>query len=226
MRVVSYVRVSTNGQVERFGLDAQRAAITRWAREHGHDIVETYSDEGVSGRLLDRAGLADALNMLHTHEAEGIVVMRLDRLARDSMVQESIMRDVWSVGAEVLSTADTETNLRDDPEDPARRFVRQILAAAAQFERELLSLRMMQGRREKKRQGGKGEGRYPFGWGKAGEVEREQGVLAHVRILRSQGLRWQQVADDLNTRPHFGPRSAKQWTGPLSAHLGRKAGIS
>jgi DNA invertase Pin-like site-specific DNA recombinase len=226
VRIVAYLRVSTNGQVERFGLDAQRAAIMTWAKEHGHHIVETYADEGVSGLLRDRAGLADALAQLHSHEAEGIVVMRLDRLARDSMVQESIMRDVWSVGAEVLSTADTETNLRDDPEDPSRRFIRQILAAAAQFERELLTLRMMQGRREKKRQGGKGEGRYPFGWGKNGPVEREQGVLAHVRVLRARGTSWQLVADDLNKRPHFGPRTAERWSGALTAHLGRKAGIS
>lgn len=226
MRVVAYLRVSTSEQVERFGLDAQREAITTWAKEHSHHIVETYSDEGVSGRLLDRAGLADALNMLHTHEAEGIVVMRLDRLARDSYVQETVMRDIWRVGAEVLSTAEGEANLRANPEDPSRQFVRQILAAAAQYERELLTLRMMQGRREKKRQGGKGEGRYPFGHGKGGPVEREQAVLDHVRVMRAQGLRWQQVADDLNTRPHFGPRSAKQWSGALSAHLGRKAGIS
>lgn len=226
MRVVAYLRVSTNGQVDRYGLDAQRQAVADWCAAHGHDIVGEEVDRGVSGRLLDRVGLGDALGALRNGDAQAIVVARLDRLARDTIVQETILRDVWRMNGELLSTAEGESNLRDDPDDPSRKLIRTILGAVATYERELLTLRMLQGRRAKKRRGGKGEGSYPFGHDKNGPIEREQRILATVRELRAAGVGWRDVAAHLNELPDHQPRRVPQWTHATAAHLGRKAGIS
>jgi hypothetical protein len=50
MRVVGYVRVSTDRQAdEGLGLEVQEQSIRRWAREHGHRIVGIVRDEGISG---------------------------------------------------------------------------------------------------------------------------------------------------------------------------------
>lgn len=226
MKLVAYTRVSTNGQVDAFGLPAQRQAIAAWAKLHGHEIVAHAEDAGVSGRLLERPGLGEALAIVRDGEAQGVVVARLDRLARDTVVQETLFREVWGMGAEVLSTAERENDLRDDPDDPSRKLIRTILSAVATYERELITLRMMQGRRAKKRHGGKGEGAYPFGFDRAGPVEREQAVLAKVRELRGGGASWPKVAVALNALPEHQPRLAAAWTAATTAHLGRKADIA
>jgi len=74
MRIVAYVRVSTTEQVDHGqGLNIQRAAIRRWAKDNGHRVVEWCADEGVSGAkcALDRPGLTDALTALRTRKGGG-----------------------------------------------------------------------------------------------------------------------------------------------------------
>ena len=53
MRLVAYLRVSTDAQTDGLGLDVQAATITKWARDHHHTIVATFADAGVSG--IERA---------------------------------------------------------------------------------------------------------------------------------------------------------------------------
>lgn len=84
MPLVGYLRVSTDGQVDGFGLAEQERAIRRWARANGHHVVEVLTDAGTSGNLdaVDRPGLAGALEALYRDEVDGLIVARLDRLAR------------------------------------------------------------------------------------------------------------------------------------------------
>ena len=129
MRVVGYVRVSTDRQVDAgAGLDVQRRAVRAWCRAEGHRLVELVADAGVSGTLADRPALAEALILLREGKAQGLVVHRLDRLARDLVVQEQLLAEVWRMGATVSSTAAGEdAYLSDDPGDPSRRLIRQVL---------------------------------------------------------------------------------------------------
>ena len=47
-RVAIYIRVSTLDQArEGYSLSAQRKALTRWAKEHGYEIIGYYADEGI-----------------------------------------------------------------------------------------------------------------------------------------------------------------------------------
>ena len=39
MRLVSYLRVSSNGQLDGYGFDVQREHIKSWAKANGHKIV-------------------------------------------------------------------------------------------------------------------------------------------------------------------------------------------
>jgi DNA invertase Pin-like site-specific DNA recombinase len=92
VKVVAYLRVSTDHQAERgLGLQVQEQAIRKWARAGGHKVVLWTRDEGVSGSngLDTRVGLLDALGGLKARGTEGLVVYRLDRLARDLIVQET-----------------------------------------------------------------------------------------------------------------------------------------
>lgn len=122
MRVVGYACVSTDRQVDAgAGLDVQRRAVRSWCRAEGHRLVDLVADAGVSGSMADRPALAEALVLLREEKARGLVVHRLDRLARDLVLQEQLLAEVWRMGATVSSTAAGEhAYLSDDPGDPSR----------------------------------------------------------------------------------------------------------
>lgn len=90
---VGYVRVSTQEQVEGFGLDSQRKAIRDYCKQHDLRLVRIVADEGQSGSngLDSRVGLVEALAAVKGREAQAIVVKRLDRLARDFVLQETLV---------------------------------------------------------------------------------------------------------------------------------------
>jgi DNA invertase Pin-like site-specific DNA recombinase len=137
MKVVAYLRVSTDKQAdEGLGLDVQRAAVWKWARAEGHRIVGEFVDQSVSGSngIENREALPDALGALRDGRAHAIVVYRLDRLARDLVLQEQLLAEVRRLGVDVFSTSGGESAyLVDDPDDPSCRLIRQILGAVNDY---------------------------------------------------------------------------------------------
>lgn len=109
MRVVAYVRVSSAHQQEAYGPEVQSAAIRAWAKAGGHKVVSWQTDV-ISGasELRDRAGWCEAAALVKGGQAQGVVVARLDRLARDVMVQELLLRKLSDLGGIVLSTRENE----------------------------------------------------------------------------------------------------------------------
>ena len=84
LRLVAYIRVSTDAQVDGYGLEVQTQALTGWAKAHGHSVAEVFSDEGVAVTVdaFDRDGLSSALEAIEHGGAKGIVPARLDRKVR------------------------------------------------------------------------------------------------------------------------------------------------
>src|SRR5205085_9859946 len=123
MDLIAYLRVSTVGQAANgYGLDAQRAECKRWAKAHGHRIVDWFEDAGISGTvdLAGRPGLSQALDALRPPpRATGLLLARADRLARSLHLQETVLQVAWNSGAAVFA-ADQGELLRDDPSDPMR----------------------------------------------------------------------------------------------------------
>src|SRR5205807_9208055 len=142
--------------------------------------------------LDSRRGLFDALEAISAGQGGGLVIYRLDRLARDLVLQEQLLADVRRMGAEVHSTSAGEAGyLADDPDDPSRALIRQILGAVSQYERAMIRLRMRSGRQRKAARGGYAGGRPPYGWRAEGRElvadADEQATLARIRELRAAG---------------------------------------
>lgn len=204
MKVVAYLRVSTDKQAEEGnGLAVQEAAIRKWARENGHTVPAWgwFRDEGESGSngLETRVALYDAMNMIAAGKADGIVVKMLDRLSRDMVLQEQLFRDVKKDGGMVFSTSPTEMAfLNDDEADPARKLVRVILGAVAEYERTLIRLRMAAGKSAKRARGGyAGDGSPAFGLRAVDKElvpdEAEQAAAARILELRGEGLSLREI---------------------------------
>ena len=226
MKVVAYTRVSTDKQAEEgLGLDVQRDAIRAWAKSVGHKVVEWTSDEGVSGSngLDERTGLLDAFSTISTGRAKGLVIYRLDRLARDLIVQEQLLAELWRMGAVVYSTSAAESGyLLDDPDDPSRRLIRQVLGAVSEYERSMIRLRLRSGRARKASTGGFAYGAPPYGYraehGELVEAPDEQEAVSLARSLHAEGASLRFIASELSARGHR-PRRSHRWHPEVVRHL-------
>lgn len=174
-KAYGYIRVSGKGQVNGDGFDRQRKAIQDYAGANGFEIVHTYQEEGVSGTLQDRPALTDMMLDLEEN-GQGIhtvIIERIDRLARDLMIQENILHDMNRHGVSVLSA--TDGDLLED--DPTRKLVRQVLGAIAEYDKTMLVLKLKAARDRKKAKVGKCEGRKSY-------HETNPDLLAEIKRLR------------------------------------------
>ena len=221
MKLVAYCRTSTANGVGSDSLQAQEDACRAWATGNGHEVVLAFRDDALSGTLgiEDRPGLAASLVALDDGEAEGLVVHRPDRLARELHVQEVALAHAWGAGdhVRVFEAAEGAEIMRDDPSDPQRRFLRQVMGAAAELERGLIKARLQGGRRRKAAKGGYVGGNrlhrrygYTLEDGRYVPVTEEQAVVDRMRKLRADGAAWQAVADALNAK-EVEPPSGSVW---------------
>ena len=228
MKLVAYLRVSTIGQVEDgHGLEIQEDAVRQWAKKSGHNLVAVYTDEGVSGTIETRAGLEEALSAVRFNGAEGIVVSSLDRLARSLTVQEAALQQVWAAGGRVFSI-DTGEVLADDPDDPVRTFVRQILGAVSQLEAGMISRRLRRGREHKAASGGYANGSPPYGFRADGGVlvpdSEEQSVRQFMKGLRRDGRSLRDIANSLNDAGIRSKRGRNWYPQTVARVLGQSEG--
>lgn len=218
MRVIIYLRVSTARQAEEgLGLDVQEAACRKWAREHGHRIAAVLADEGLSGSngIETRAALAEALHLLKDRIAGGLVVYRLDRLARDLVLQEQLLAEVRRMGAEPFTTSAAEAGyLADDPGDPSRRLIRQVLGAVNEYERAMIALRLRSGRAAKASKGGFAYGSPAYGQRAVDRAlvadQAEQDVIRQIRSRRGDGASLREIAAELNAAG-IRPKRGSAW---------------
>jgi DNA invertase Pin-like site-specific DNA recombinase len=197
-QVIGYVRVSTDEQT--LSVEAQREALSHWCQGHGATLVEVYTDVGISGGapLEKRPGLLAALSALTKGRA--LLVLRRDRLARDTLTAAIAERMAWKAGASILSVTGA-----GDGEGPEAQLMRTIIDAFAQYERALITVRTKTAM-QRKRAKGERIGAILYGYQLAAdgvhfiEALGEQAVIAIVRRLRAGGLSYRAIAAELNHR--------------------------
>ncbi len=201
----AYLRVSGKGQVEGDGFTRQFKAIREYAAAHQIKIVNVYREEGVSGTkdLENRPALMELMTALHSNGVKLVLVEKLDRLARDLMIQETIIGDLRKNGFDLISVA--EPDLLQD--DPSRKLMRQIFGAIAEYEKTMIVLKLRGARLRMKAKDGRCEGRKPYGF-----FEGEAEVLKRIKVLRAEGLGFDRVAAKLNEES-IPTRSGKPWHG-------------
>ena len=195
----------------------QEQAIRAWAKVHSHKVVQWLREEGVSGTkdLADRPALGEALEAIRFKQAGGLVVHRLDRLARDLVLQEQLLAEIKRLGGEVFSTSPAEAGyLGDDPDDPSRKLIRQVLGAVSEYERAMIALRLRSGRRRKAERGGYAYGAPPLGVRAEGRalvpVEEEQDTLRRIAVLREEGMSLREIGTTLHAEGHH-PKRGGEW---------------
>jgi DNA invertase Pin-like site-specific DNA recombinase len=213
---ISYLRVSGRGQLDGDGFTRQREAIASFAASAGYKLVAEFREEGISGaaELEDRPALVEALAKLASNGVRVVIVERADRLARELLTQESIIRQFTRLGARIL-TADG-FDLTDDS-DPARTAVRQMLGVFAEFEKKCLVLKLRGARSRIRKASGRCEGRKPLG-----AYEGELETLKRITARRAARDTFSEIAERLHAEG-FRTRQGKPWTAGNVYHAWKTA---
>lgn len=216
-RVFGYLRVSGVSQLDGDGLPRQRIAIEAYAKANGLEIVEIFEERGISGTkdLEHRPALQELYGRIVESGVKHIIIEKLDRIARDLLVQETIMCDLKKKGIELISTM--EPDLCGD--EPSRKLVRQIFGAIAEYDRALITLKLNGARKRIRDAGGKAEGVYPYG--EDPKRPEEAPVLAQMLQLRKAGVTNEKIALALNVQGSRG-RKGGEWHTPTVAKILRR----
>jgi DNA invertase Pin-like site-specific DNA recombinase len=205
VKAFGYLRVSGKGQIEGDGFTRQMKAIRDYAAAHDIKITKVFREEGVSGAVenMDRLAWRDLMATLHSNGVRTILIERLDRLARDLMVQEAAIADLQRNGFTLISAAEPDLMAND----PTRVLMRQLLGAVAQYDKSQIVAKLRGARMRKKAKEGRCEGRKPFGY-----YEGEEKVLERIRTLRNEGLGFDRIAARMNEE-NIVTRTGKPWHG-------------
>lgn len=214
LAVIGYTRVSTIDQAtDGFGLMAQEAAIRLECEKRSWSLIRIESDQGQSGKSLDRPALKAALEAVASGEAGGLMVSKLDRLSRSLHDFSALL--AWFTDAERILLA---LDLGIDTSTPGGRLVANVFASVAEWEREVIAARTSEGLRAARMAGRPISG--------PSLIDRPE-LLDRVRSLRDEGLTLQAIADTLNAASVPTLRGGSTWRpSSIQSVLGRRRRIT
>src|SRR5882762_7451455 len=183
MKVAIYVRVSTTEQ----NVSLQRNELREYCQRRSLEIAEEYEDRA-SGAKDNRPALMRMLTDARLRRFDAIAVWKIDRFGRSLRHLVNTLADLEALGVAFIS-------LRDgfDFSTPSGKLQFHVLAAVAQFERELIKERVVAGMKQA-RKAGKHCGR-----------PRCEVDAGRVRKMRAGGATWETIAKALRV-----PRSVCQ----------------
>lgn len=131
---VIYCRVSSQAQLRKGdGLASQETRCREFARMRGYSVEKAFYDEGISGKLLDRAKMREMLDYLSQNAKKEPIIVIIDdisRLARDLETHIRLRTAIADAGGKLESPA------IEFGEDSDSRLVEHLLASVAAHQRE------------------------------------------------------------------------------------------
>jgi DNA invertase Pin-like site-specific DNA recombinase len=182
VKAAIYARVSTADQHNAI----QIRELTDYIQRRGWELAGTYQDQ-ISGAKVSRPGLEKLMADARQRRFDAVLVWKLDRFGRSLVHCVSGIQELSSLGIRFIATSQ---GLDTDESNPASKLLLHILAAVAQFERELIRERVSAGIKNAKVKGTRS--------GKP--IGRPKRVFDHlqVRQLRQDGLAIDAIARQMN----------------------------
>jgi site-specific DNA recombinase len=182
MRIATYTRISTDEEHQPHSLGAQADRLTSYcASQEDWQIVSRFEDQ-ITGTLLERPGLSQALAAARSGRFDLLLVYRVDRLARSVRTLAEILSELDRAGVGFRSVTEPF-----DTTTAAGRMMVQMLGVFAEFERATIIDRVVAGMEKKARSGGWVPGIPPIGYriGDDGFLEPSEPQASLVRRIFS-----------------------------------------
>ena len=157
-----YTRVSTQVQTEKFGLDVQKEEIEKYCSQNNIEIIGQYSDEGITGKIVERDGLQQMLSDMESNSVKYVVVLNCSRLWRSDIAGGLIRYNLSKLESDIISVQEPSYSLYTN--DPSEYLINSIMQALASYDRMQINHKLSSGRKAKAKQGSKPCGSLPFGY--------------------------------------------------------------
>jgi site-specific DNA recombinase len=212
MKLVGYIRVSSESQEFNTSLQDQRERLEAYAKAFNYELVEVFTEIGSGKNTSDRPQFQAALEAIK-NGADGIISTKLDRIARNA-------RDVLALVEDTLQPDNKHLILLDlnvDTSNPQGKMILTIMAAVAELERNVINDRTQGGRKAKAANGGYAYGSPAFGQtaidGELVTDEKEAEIIDLMRRHRKSGKSYRAIADYLNKHGYPTKRGGdNRWT--------------
>ena len=197
MKVLGYVRVSSEMQKQGYSITNQKNKIVDYCKYMDYELIEIYEDNGVSGMSIDkREGYKGMVNYMNDNDIDGIVVYSLSRLGRRMKDVINFLDELRNRGKVFYSIKENLSN-----SDKIGNLIVNIMTSINEFEVENIRERIRDVKREKKKNG-LVYGRLMYGFddidGKLVVNEFERNVIKRIKNLRSRKWSWRKISNRLN----------------------------
>jgi DNA invertase Pin-like site-specific DNA recombinase len=176
LKAAIYVRVSTADQ----HVESQLYDLRELAAQRGYEVVQEYSDCGVSGKRARRPSLDALIADARRKKFSVVLVAAFDRVARSVKHFLQVMDEFDSLGIVFVSSRE---NI--DTSGPLGRLFLTLIGSIAELESELIRERVLAGMRRAKLDGVR-MGRAPMNIDRAAIVRDRIGGMS----LTAVGKKW------------------------------------
>jgi len=177
-RAALYIRVSTLDQHP----ETQQHELRQFASQRGFEIVDEYTDHGISGTKARRPALDRLLSDAHRHRFDVVLVWSCDRLARSTKHFLQVLDELNDLGIQFLSQREAI-----DTDGPLGRAIVVIVSAVAELERSLIVERVRAGMRRAKLDGRR-IGRAPLDVDRGAIVSDRRTGLSLTLVAKKHGV--------------------------------------
>ena len=139
MKVALYARVSTRDKDQ--NPEVQLNQLREYCTRLGYEIVGEYTDQAKSADLVRRTAWQKLMKDAAVHKFRAIIVWKLDRPFRDTMMALQVVKMVRGHGIDFFFATQPELNVAG----PAGDLMLTIFAAFAQFEKDQIVERVNAG---------------------------------------------------------------------------------
>lgn len=210
MKLVGYVRVSSKNQEENTSIEDQKRRIKAYCEAFEHELVAIFEEVGSGGDMGSRPQFNEAMDMV-ANEADGIVAIKLDRIARNCKEVLILVDDVLQPANKALVLLD----LNVDTSTPTGKMILTMMAAVAELEKAQINERCRNGKAAKAANGGYVHGTPAYGFDAVDKElqpnQTEQKAIELIRRHRKSGKSYGKVADFLNSQ-NIPTKRGKQWS--------------
>lgn len=202
LKAAIYTRVSSEEQVKGYSLGSQDEQLREFCRKEGYQLNEkhVFKEEGISGVKESRPALDKLIEAVVNNEIDIVLICKIDRLSRNLklLLRLDTQFEKHKVGIKAIKEQfDTST--------PIGRFMFHTLGSFAEFEREMIRQRTVEGQIKYLQEGHWNSGIEPYGYNRNPKLKKLEINEEEAKIVRKmyewrtkEGLSLYKIQERLN----------------------------